>query len=73
MRHKRGIPDFEYTPLQVKQAITGYGRADKAQMQNRVKVMLGLPAVPKPDDTADALANAICHAHSCNLSKLGYI
>ncbi len=70
---QKGIPDFEYTPLQVKQALTGYGRADKMQIQNMVKVMLGLNAVPKPDDTADALAIAICHAHSHNLSSKGYI
>lgn len=70
---QKGLPDFEYTPLQVKQALTGYGRADKAQMQNMVKIMLGLNAVPKPDDVADALAIAICHAHSANLSSLGYI
>ena len=70
---QKGIPDFEYTPLQVKQALTGYGRADKAQIQSMVKIMLGLNAVPKPDDTADALAIAICHAHSHNLSSKGYI
>ncbi len=70
---QKGIPDFEYTPLQVKQALTGYGRADKAQIQNMVKIMLGINAVPKPDDTADALAIAICHAHSHNLSSKGYI
>lgn len=69
----KGIEDFEYTPLQVKQALTGYGRADKNQIQNMVKVMLGLNAVPKPDDVADALAVAICHAHSHKLSSKGYI
>lgn len=52
----------EYTPLQVKSAITGYGRAEKAQMMEMVRKMLRLPGVPKPDDTADALAMAICHA-----------
>ena len=70
---QKAVPDFEYTPLQVKQALTGYGRADKMQIQNMVKIMLGLNAVPKPDDTADALAIAICHAHSHNLSSKGYI
>ena len=60
---KRNIPVFEYTPLQSKQALVGYGRADKKQMQQMVKVFLGLPEVPKPDDAADALAMAICHAH----------
>ncbi len=54
----------EYTPLQIKQALVGYGRADKKQVQYMVKTMLNLKAVPKPDDTADALAAAICHAHS---------
>lgn len=52
----------EYTPLQIKQALTGYGRAEKKQMQEMVRVMLGLKEVPKPDDCADALAAAICHA-----------
>ena len=54
----------EYTPLQIKQALVGYGRADKKQVQYMVKTILNLKAVPKPDDTADALAAAICHAHS---------
>jgi len=58
---------FEYTPLQVKQAVCGYGRADKNQVQQMVKLLLNLEKVPKPDDTADALAVAICHAHSYNL------
>ncbi|AGA69950.1 Holliday junction endonuclease RuvC [Desulfitobacterium dichloroeliminans LMG P-21439] len=62
-----GIPVSEYTPLQVKQSVTGYGRADKQQIQQMVKALLGLPEIPKPDDTADALAIAICHAHSVNL------
>lgn len=59
------IPVYEYTPLQVKQGVTGYGRADKSQVQHMVKVLLGLVETPKPDDAADALAIAICHAHSC--------
>lgn len=54
----------EYTPLQIKQALTGYGRASKVQIQQMVKVMLGMDKVPKPDDAADALAVAICHANS---------
>lgn len=54
----------EYTPLQIKQALTGYGRADKKQMQEMVKIMLGLKEVPKPDDCADALAAALMHASS---------
>lgn len=53
---------FEYTPQQIKLAITGYGKADKKQMQEMVKVVLGLQEVPKPDDCADALAAAICHS-----------
>ncbi len=54
----------EYTPLQIKQALTGYGRADKKQVQMMIKTILNLKEVPKPDDTADALATAICHGHS---------
>ena len=66
------IPIFEYTPLQIKQAVVGYGRADKNQVQQMVKMFLNLKEVPKPDDTADALAVAICHAHSASLAdKLG--
>ena len=57
------VPVFEYTPLQVKQAVTGFGRADKAQVQFMIKAILALPAVPTPDDVADALALAVCHAH----------
>lgn len=52
----------EYTPLQIKQSLTGYGRADKHQMQEMVRVLLGLKKIPKPDDCADALAAAICHS-----------
>jgi len=59
-----GIPIFEYTPLQVKQAVVGYGRADKNQVQQMVKLILNLLEIPKPDDAADGLAIAICHAHS---------
>lgn len=59
-----GIPVYEYTPLQVKQALVGYGRAEKSQVQIMVKTILGLSAIPKPDDTSDALAAAICHGHS---------
>ena len=56
----------EYTPLQIKQALVGYGRAEKKQVQFMVKTMLNLPEIPKPDDTADALAAAICHGHSAD-------
>ncbi len=58
-----GLQVHEYTPLQVKQAVVGYGRAEKAQIQFMVKTMLSLPTIPKPDDVADALAIAICHTH----------
>lgn len=61
-----GLEIAEYTPLQIKQAITGYGKADKKQMQEMVRVQLGLKEVPKPDDCADALAAAITHA-SCRI------
>lgn len=61
---KAGIKVFEYTPLQVKQAVVGYGRATKDQVQQMVKVLLNMDKIPKPDDAADALAIAICHAHS---------
>lgn len=58
-----GIEWHEYTPLQVKQAVTGYGGADKTQVQTMVQRLLGLETLPKPDDAADALAIALCHAH----------
>lgn len=61
---KSNIETYEYTPLQVKQSVVGYGRADKTQVQQMVKVLLNLSSTPKPDDVADALAVAICHAHS---------
>jgi crossover junction endodeoxyribonuclease RuvC len=56
-----GLELFEYTPMQIKQAVTGYGRADKKQMQEMVRILLHLPEVPKPDDCADALATALAH------------
>lgn len=65
-----GIKINEYTPLQIKQAVVGYGRADKNQVQQMVKMFLGLKEVPKPDDTADALAVAICHANSSSLGGI---
>ncbi|MFA5022294.1 MAG: crossover junction endodeoxyribonuclease RuvC [Patescibacteria group bacterium] len=61
---KHGLKVLEYTPLQVKQALTGYGKADKKQIQQMVKIILGLKQIPKPDDAADALAIAICCANS---------
>lgn len=60
----QGIEVFEYTPLQVKSSVVGYGQAVKKQVQEMTRILLHLDAVPKPDDTADALAIAICHAHS---------
>lgn len=66
---KSNIPFGEYTPLQVKQAVTGYGRADKQQIMAMVKMILNLQKTPRPDDAADALAMAICHAH-CIGSRL---
>ncbi|MBW5447886.1 crossover junction endodeoxyribonuclease RuvC [Cohnella sp. CFH 77786] len=65
---QRGLPIGEYTPMQVKQAVVGYGAAEKKQVQEMVKMILKLQAVPKPDDVADALAVAICHAHSVSLN-----
>ncbi len=61
---RAGVPVFEYTPMQVKLAVVGYGKAEKKQVQQMTKMLLGLPEIPRPDDTADALALAICHAHS---------
>lgn len=60
---------FEYTPLMVKQSLTGNGRADKGQVQYMVKMMLNLKSVPRPDDAADALAIAICHANTCGFNQ----
>lgn len=61
---ERGITPFEYTPLQVKQAVVGYGRAEKKQVMEMTRNLLGLESIPRPDDAADALAVAICHAHT---------
>jgi crossover junction endodeoxyribonuclease RuvC len=65
-----GLPIHEYTPLQVKQAIAGYGRATKDQVQQMVKMLLALDSVPQPDDAADAIAVAICHIHSAKLTAM---
>ena len=64
------VPIYEYTPLEVKQAVTGNGRADKRQVQQMVTLLLSLSQIPKPDDVADALAVAICHLHSARLTML---
>lgn len=66
---RSGLPVYEYTPMQVKLAVTGYGHAEKQQVQEMVKILLHLKTVPKPDDVADAAAIAICHAHSGNRSE----
>lgn len=66
------VPVYEYTPLQVKQSVTGYGRADKKQIQSMVKMLLNLKSIPKPDDAADALAMALCHGASVSFrSRMG--
>ncbi|MCL4474577.1 MAG: crossover junction endodeoxyribonuclease RuvC [Actinobacteria bacterium] len=67
---ERGIKPADYTPLRIKQAVVGYGRATKVQVQQMVKVLLALPKVPTPDHAADALGVAICHAHSAKVGKL---
>jgi crossover junction endodeoxyribonuclease RuvC len=65
-----GLPIFEYKPLEVKQAIAGYGGADKRQVQEMVRLLLSLDQVPQPDDAADAVAVAICHLHSRRMAGL---
>ena len=67
---KKNVKVFSYTPLQVKQALTGYGRADKKQIQLMVKNILKLKEIPKPDDTADAIAIALCHLNSRKVNAL---
>jgi len=66
---KKNVPTYEYTPLQIKQAVTGYGRADKMQVQRMVKTILNVEKLPKLDDTTDSMAAAICHAHSMKFSQ----
>jgi len=66
---KLGLEATSYTPLQVKSAVCGYGRADKKQVQSMVQRLLNLKAIPKPDDAADALGLAICHAHSYKVNS----
>jgi crossover junction endodeoxyribonuclease RuvC len=67
---ERGVTPHDYTPLRIKQAVVGYGRASKSQVQQMVKALLGLAKVPSPDHAADALAVAICHAHSMQSNSL---
>lgn len=66
---KKNIPTFEYTPLQVKQAVVGYGRADKIQVQKMVQTILKVDKLPKLDDITDSMAIAICHAHSAKFAE----
>ncbi len=65
-----GLPIYEYKPLEVKQAIAGYGGADKRQVQEMVRMLLDLDSVPQPDDAADAVAVAVCHIHSARMAAL---
>jgi len=65
-----GLTVYEYSPLEVKQAVTGYGGADKAQVQEMVRALLSLDEIPRPDDAADALAVALCHLHSARTLAL---
>lgn len=65
-----GVPVHEYTALQVKQAVTGYGRAEKGQVQRALAVQLGLPSLPRPVDASDALAVALCHSGAARVSRL---
>ena len=67
-----GIPLYEYTPMQIKLAVTGNGHADKKQVQQMVKLLLNLTTVPKPDDAADALGAAICHANTSEVSRVEF-
>jgi crossover junction endodeoxyribonuclease RuvC len=64
------LPIYEYKPAEVKQAIAGYGAADKRQVQEMVRMLLHLDDVPRPDDAADAVAVAVCHIHSARLTEL---
>jgi crossover junction endodeoxyribonuclease RuvC len=64
-----GLQAADYTPMEVKQAVAGYGGADKNQVQQMVRALLGLADIPRPDDAADALAVAICHAHNANFQR----
>lgn len=67
---QRGIPLAEYKPMEVKQAVTGYGHADKQQMQQMVRLLLGLEEIPRPDDAADAVAIALCYHHTTRYARL---
>lgn len=64
------LPVMEYTPLEIKQAVAGFGGAGKQQVQQMVKALLNMPEIPRPDDAADALAVAICHLHSAGMRRI---
>lgn len=64
------VPIAEYNPMEIKQAVSGYGGADKHQMQKMIQALLGLEQIPQPDDAADALAVAVCHLHSYRMNRL---
>ena len=66
---KNSVPTYEYTPLQVKQAVVGYGRAEKKQVQQMVKAILKVQEIPKLDDITDSMAIGICHAHSAKYAE----
>jgi len=66
----QGLPVYEYTPLHVKQQVSGYGRWDKKQVQKMIQIQLGLSSIPEPDDAADALALALCHIQETRLRRL---
>lgn len=66
----KGLPFYEYTPLKVKKTVSGYGRGDKRQIQEMVRIQLGLQSIPDQDDAADALAIAICHVSESRLSRI---
>lgn len=66
----KGLPVYEYTPLRVKQQVSGYGRGDKKQVQKMIQIQLGLSSIPQPDDAADALALALCHIQETRLERL---
>ena len=70
---KKHVPIYEYTPLQVKQSVVGYGKAIKSQVMEMTRVILNLEKIPKPDDAADALAVAICHGHSAGSALSNYM
>ena len=64
---KFGIPSYDYTPMEVKQVLTGYGRAEKKEVEQMVKITLGVDTLPKLDDTVDAIAIAICHSRNTSI------